>query len=241
MIAFIRSTVDTCEDGGLEGVSIAAAFNVACSSFASRNQDNWLNDDVINAYLGLIVNHGKKGDREGQIPSHHAFNSFFYKKIQSEGAQGVLRWSKRAKVGGKALLETEKLFIPINQGMHWTLCVVEAKNHKQITVYNSMGVSRGREVCNNVLAWIEKELGKDFVREDWRLDPAGHSPQQTNSDDCGVFTITNARQIMLGKMGIVEVNKKLELYGADLIPIQRERIVAELINGALLTAEESKA
>lgn len=207
----------------------------------SRGQDNWLNDEVINSYLDLIAKHGRQGDREGQVPTHHAFNSFFYKRIQTDGPQAVLRWSKRAKVGGKALLETEKLFIPINQGMHWTLCVVEVKAHKKITVYNSMGTLRGQEVCDKVLSWIEKELGKDFNANEWTLDPAGHSPQQTNSDDCGVFTITNARQIMLGKMGTIELGRKMEAYGEDLISIQRERIVAELINGGLLTAKESKA
>ena len=68
------------------------------------------------------------------------------------------------------------------------------------------------------------------------MNARAESPQQMNSDDCGVFTITTARQVMLGKM-----DSQKDRYTADLIPIQRKRVVAELIDGGLLSAEESKS
>jgi len=189
--------------------------------------DNWLNDEVINGYLNLIVTHGKKNDRKEQVPSHHAFNSFFYTNLSTKGPDSVKKWATRAKIGGKKLLEVEKVFVPINSGMHWTLCVVQPKA-KKITHYNSLS-GNGSNYVQNVKRWVETELGSSFNEQEWTLEDRGPSPQQTNMDDCGVFTITSARQIMLGFTPMS--------YKSSQIQTQRKRIVAELINGELLKSE----
>ncbi|KAJ9500222.1 hypothetical protein H2202_004017 [Exophiala xenobiotica] len=189
-----------------------------------RGTDNWLNDEVINGYLKLIVEHGKKNDRPTQVPTHHAFVSFFYNNLEAKGYDSVKRWANRAKIGGKNLLETENVFIPINSGMHWTLCVVSGKN-KTITHYNSLS-GNGRKYVETVKKWVQQELGSAYKDDEWKMEFKGESPQQQNMDDCGVFTITSARQIMLGLTPMS--------YTAGLIELQRRRIVAELVNGALL-------
>ncbi|EXJ80322.1 hypothetical protein A1O1_08465 [Capronia coronata CBS 617.96] len=193
-----------------------------------RGTDNWLNDEVINGYLKLVVAHGRQNDRPTQVPTHHAFVSFFYNNLESKGYDGVRRWASRAKIGGKNLLETEQVFIPINSGMHWTLCVVSGKN-KTITHYNSLG-GNGRRYVQTVKEWVRQELGAAFKEEEWSLNAVGESPRQQNMDDCGVFTITSARQIMLGLSPMS--------YGPEQILLQRRRIVAELLNGALLKSSE---
>lgn len=193
-----------------------------------RGTDNWLNDEVINGYLKLIIAHGKLNDRPTQVPTHHAFVSFFYNNLESRGYDSVKRWASRAKIGGKSLLETEQVFIPINSGMHWTLCVVSGKN-KTITHYNSLR-GNGRRYVETVTKWVKEELGSAYKEEEWKLDFQGESPQQANMDDCGVFTITSARQIMLGLTPMS--------YGANQIPLQRKRIVAELVNGGLIKSNE---
>lgn len=195
---------------------------------AGRGTDNWLNDEVINGYLKMIVAHGKQNDRPTQSPTHHAFVSFFYNNLEGKGYESVKRWASRAKIGGKNLLETEQVFIPINSGMHWTLCVVSGKN-KTITHYNSLG-GNGQRYVNTVKAWVKEELGSSFKESEWTLVANGESPQQANMDDCGVFTITSARQIMLGMTPMS--------YNAGQIPLQRKRIVAELINGGLIKSNE---
>ncbi|KAK5458190.1 hypothetical protein LTS15_004269 [Exophiala xenobiotica] len=189
-----------------------------------RGTDNWLNDEVINGYLKLIVEHGKKNDRPTQVPTHHAFVSFFYNNLEAKGYDSVKRWANRAKIGGKNLLETENVFIPINSGMHWTLCVVSGKN-KTITHYNSLS-GNGRRYVETVRGWVQHELGSAYKDDEWKMEFKGESPQQQNMDDCGVFTITSARQIMLGLTPMS--------YNAGSIQLQRKRIVAELVNGALL-------
>ena len=194
---------------------------------AGRSTDNWLNDEVINGYLKLVTAHGKQNNRPMQTPTHHAFASFFYSNLSSKGYDSVKRWALKAKIGGKNLLETEQVFIPINSGMHWTLCVVSGKE-KTITHYNSLG-GNGQGYVNTVKNWVKTELGTHFVESEWVITARGESPQQANMDDCGVFAITNARQIMLGL--------DPTSYNASQIPLQRKRIVAELINGGLIKSK----
>ncbi|KIX98089.1 uncharacterized protein Z520_06169 [Fonsecaea multimorphosa CBS 102226] len=191
---------------------------------STRGTGQWLNDEVINGYLNLVVAHGRQNDRPTQVPTHHAFVSFFFNNLESRGYDSVKRWASRAKIGGKNLLETEAVFIPVNSGAHWTLCVVSGKN-RTIAHYNSLR-GNGRRYINTVKTWVAAELGSAFKESEWTFIDAGESPQQTNMDDCGVFTITSARQIMLGLTPMS--------YSPDMIPLQRRRIVAELVNGALL-------
>lgn len=202
----------------------ASDFTRVVPLIKGRGTDNWLNDEVINGYLKLIVTHGKKADRPTQVPTHHAFVSFFYNNLETRGYDSVKRWASRAKIGGKNLLETENVFIPINSGMHWTLCVVSGKN-RTITHYNSL-TGNGRRYVETVKTWVKEELGSAYKDDEWKLEFVGESPQQQNMDDCGVFTITSARQIMLGLTPMS--------YTASQIQLQRRRIIAELINGALI-------
>ncbi|RMZ86006.1 hypothetical protein DV737_g279, partial [Chaetothyriales sp. CBS 132003] len=194
---------------------------------ASGATDNWLNDEVINEYLKLVVTHGKKNDRGGQVPSYHAFNSFFYSNLADKGPDSVKRWAQRAKISAKSLLQTKAVFVPINSGAHWTLAVVSGEN-KTITHYNSLAGDSTAKL-HVIKSWVQAELGAAFNEEDWTL-VQGQSPRQANMDDCGVFTITSARQIMLGFTPMS--------YGAGDIGVQRQRIVAELVKGGLLRATE---
>lgn len=194
--------------------------------------DNWLNDAVVNDYVSLCVKHGNKDDRATQVPSYASFSSQTWQKIQTDPKSVPSRWWKRQGIQGKRALECEKIFMPINTGNHWTLAVVEPKI-KTITVYNSLGFYQNQSVAEKILIFLKQEVGVSISEEEWTINAQGVSPQQRNSDDCGVFSITTARQIVLGKM-------EKEPYAADIIPVQRKRIVAELVNDGLLSTEESQ-
>lgn len=198
---------------------------------ATGHHDNWLNDESINAYMELLAAHGRQSDRPTQeTPSHHAFNTFFYPKLRTEGPKAISRWAKRAKLAGQNLLACHKIFIPINQSYHWTLAVLSGTQRK-ITVYNSLGSASNPTVAANILAFVRAELGSAFNESEWRINAHGQSVQQTNADDCGVFMLTNARQLVLEKV-------PFETYRAVDVPCQRKRIVAELVAGRLLKAGE---
>ena len=190
----------------------------------SKTTSQWLNDETINGYLKLVTDLGNKGQAAGATPKYHAFTSFFMTTLLDKGYEGVKRWSKRAKIDGQKLYEVQDVFIPVNRSFHWTMLVVSPKR-KTINYYDSLG-GNGRHYVSAALHWLRGELGVTFSAGDWVVESAAASPQQNNSSDCGVFAVTTAKQLMLGRspMG----------YGAHHIPLQRRRIVAELVAGRLL-------
>lgn len=187
----------------------------------------WLNDEIIAAYLQAVVDHGLATTdyKKGQTPKYYAFNTFFYKNIRDKGPDSVKRWATKAKIGGKNLESVERILIPVHEGMHWTLLVVSPVL-KTIEYFDSLGGSPGRYVAN-AKAWLAQEMGRAWNEADWEVIDST-SPQQGNSKDCGVFTVTTAKMVVLGVDPLA--------YGGDDIPTQRKRMVAELMNGGF-TAE----
>nr|XP_027217776.1 sentrin-specific protease 1-like [Penaeus vannamei] len=59
---------------------------------------NWLNDEVINFYMNLLMERGKNDN----YPSVYAFNTFFYPKLVKTGYSTVRRWTK--KVNASSLI-----------------------------------------------------------------------------------------------------------------------------------------
>lgn len=182
----------------------------------------WLNDEIIAAYLQAVVDHGlaTTGFKKGQTPKYYAFNTFFYKNIREKGPESVRRWATKAKIGGKNLENVERILIPVHEGLHWTLLVISPVL-KTIEYFDSLGGPPHRYV-NNAKAWLAQEMGRAWNEADWEVVDSS-SPQQNNSKDCGVFTVTTAKMVVLG----VDPTA----YGSQDIPLQRKRMVAELMHG----------
>ena len=51
----------------------------------------WLNDEVINFYLHLIVENNRLNIN---LPKVYAFSTHFYLKLVSKGFSGVANWTK---------------------------------------------------------------------------------------------------------------------------------------------------
>jgi len=197
------------------------------------NPSGWLNDEIIGAYLQATVDHGH--DQLGQrprlradVPKYHAFSSFFYDNLKNKGHDSVKRWARKAKFGGNSMLQLEYIFMPINHGgTHWTLAVISPVR-KTIEYFDSMHGESGAVIAN-IKTWLKGELTNDYNESDWRLldDPPyegkGKGPTQNNARDCGVFTATTAKMIILG------VDPRA-ITAADM-PTQRKRLVAEVMNG----------
>ncbi|KAL9602524.1 MAG: hypothetical protein Q9219_001819 [cf. Caloplaca sp. 3 TL-2023] len=183
----------------------------------------WLNDTIITAYLQAVVDYAQKarGVRRGALPKVHAFSTFFYTNLSERGYDSVRRWATRAKFGGRDLLNMEKIFIPINKGgNHWVLAHVNPQS-KTIEYFDSFHGSADR-VFDNIKSWLRAELRDAFVDAEWTL-LQGHGPVQRNMSDCGVFCATTAKMIVLGV-------DPMAFSAADM-PMQRRRMLAELING----------
>ncbi|KAI9801789.1 MAG: hypothetical protein M1825_003162 [Sarcosagium campestre] len=195
----------------------------------------WLNDKIIMAYLDAIIQHGQDQSVHGATatrhnkatPRYHAFNTYFYSSMRDKGVESVSRWAERAKIGGKKLLETDLIFIPLHLNVHWTLLVLTPKL-RRIEYFDSFHGDKSRHVAR-IREWLQQELGDAYIASEW-TSPQARSPTQQNSCDCGVFLVTTAKMIMLGI-------DPLAVEQAD-IPTQRRRMMGEIMNRAFLEDEE---
>lgn len=182
---------------------------------------SWLNDEIINGYLEWIIEHANvSSGRNGKTstPKAVAFNSFFYKKLASEGPKSVLRWSKRKMIDGKRLLDVDTVLIPVNNASHWTLLVVSPAA-RTVEYLDSFG-GPSKVFIDNAIRWLEAELGPKFLLDDWTVLET-RSASQYNGYDCGVFCITNAECVVS--------NWRTDSYGAEDMAAQRRRIAAVLL------------
>ena len=187
-----------------------------------ESQSGWLNDTIVTAYLDTVVDHALKtaGHKRGDIPKQVAFSTYFYPRLAKEGAASVTRWVKRAKVEGKNMKNVERIYIPINQNEnHWTLLVISPK-FKMIEYFDSFHGDPSK-VIDNAKKLLKNEMGDEFKEREWTVKGRG-GPRQTNGSDCGVFVSTTVKMISLGVEPMA--------YSATDIPLQRRRIVAELMN-----------
>ncbi|KAL1863470.1 hypothetical protein Plec18170_000305 [Paecilomyces lecythidis] len=185
----------------------------------------WLNDEIINGYLELVVAYlrrvsGNTGRNEK--PKYHAFSTFFFSNLRQKGYAGVAKWATRAKIGGEGLLNVDTVFIPVHNSAHWTLMVVKPSS-RTIEHFDSLG-SLSPAYVALAKGWLRGELGQLYVDEEWNVLPS-ISPQQDNGSDCGVFLLSTAKSVAVGLEPLS--------YGAADIPLLRQKIVAELMHGGL--------
>lgn len=174
--------------------------------------NEWLNDEIVNAYMGLIKERSIRYDEEAAAaataaegggnpanakkrrPRSQTMASFFYAKLCELDRDGtpsydytrVRRWTRKFDV-----FSYDYMFVPINQGnVHWTLVVVNFRD-KRMEYFDSMGAS-GPSVLRNMMRWLADEMnhkkGEVLDESQWETVSHGSSmPQQRNSDDCGMF------------------------------------------------------
>ncbi|XP_047117790.1 sentrin-specific protease 1-like isoform X1 [Schistocerca piceifrons] len=149
---------------------------------------NWLNDEVINFYMNLLIERGKKN----KYQPVYAFNTFFYPRLQSSGYSAVKRWTRKVDV-----FANDIIIIPVHLGVHWCMAAINFKK-KMICYYDSMGGNN--DVCLQLL-WnylgsekMDKKQQK-FDYDGWKTENVKRIPQQMNGSDCGVFSCTYAEFI----------------------------------------------
>ncbi|XP_008411923.1 sentrin-specific protease 1 [Poecilia reticulata] len=181
---------------------------------------NWLNDEVINFYMNLLVERSKEPNR----PSVNTFNTFFYPKLRSSGYSAVRRWTKKMDIFAKDIL-----LVPVHLGMHWCLSVVDFRK-KSVIYFDSMGGSND-QACQILFDYLQQESrdkkGKELDTSGWTLHSKKPSeiPQQMNGSDCGMFTCKYADYITKDKP--ITFNQKH-------MPYFRRRMVWEIMNHKLL-------
>ncbi|XP_057668612.1 sentrin-specific protease 1-like [Diorhabda carinulata] len=179
---------------------------------------NWLNDEIINFYMNMIIERGENP----KWPKAYAFNTFFYPKLLRDGYHSLRRWTKKIDIFANALI-----CIPIHLGFHWCMAIIDLRA-KYIRYYDSTGNSNNR--CLKALKkYLEDEhLDKKkcpLYTTDFKLENLKDIPQQSNGNDCGIFTCTYAEFITRdAKIG----------FDQEHIPYLRKKMAVEVLAGELL-------
>ncbi|XP_069614765.1 sentrin-specific protease 1 isoform X1 [Ranitomeya imitator] len=208
--------------GGNQDQILSEAFRLTITrkDIMTLNSLNWLNDEVINFYMNLLMERSK---RKG-LPKVHAFNTFFFPKLKCAGFQAVKRWTKKVDV-----FAADVLLVPVHLGVHWCLAVVDFRR-KTVTYYDSMG-GLNNEACRILLQYLKQESqdkkGISFDTNGWNLSSktSDEIPQQMNGSDCGMFACKYADYI---------TKDKSITFTQNHMPYFRKRMVYEIIHQKLL-------
>ena len=169
----------------------------------------WLNDEVINIYMGLLKARGDAATEADALPRCHFFTTMFYAKLYSDMSvyqfTEVKRWTKKVDI-----FATKDLIIcPIHcHGNHWTLGIVNFRD-KRFEYFDSVSAKckdTGEYLCSDdggVLKNLRRYIHDEhLMRKKTSWDDSGwtdvvwvagvHMPRQTNDHDCGVFMCKTA-------------------------------------------------
>ncbi|PHH55558.1 hypothetical protein CFIMG_007222RA00001 [Ceratocystis fimbriata CBS 114723] len=187
----------------------------------------WLNDAIIDSTLAAIdrfanihsgaTNYPRSSDRTVLV-----LGSFFFPNLVKNGGKRTERSLRLKGVTPENFLNLETVVIPVCQGSHWTLLVVQPLA-KKFTHMDSLNPRGSPNMLATVQAWLRHLLGAAYVDTEWEKVniPA---PVQNNGYDCGVFTILNAISVVLGL-------QPTSVYEAVDMPEHRWHIAAMLVNG----------
>jgi len=181
---------------------------------------NWLNDEVINFYMNLLV---ERGQNNNNMPNVHAFNTFFYPKLVKTGFATIKRWTKKVDVFSQDLL-----IIPVHLGMHWCLATVDFRD-STIRYYDSMLGDNDR-CLQALLEYLNLEhqdkKKSPYNTDGWSMENVKDIPQQMNGSDCGMFACKFAEY--LSRAANITFNQ-------EHMPYFRRRMVYEIVTNRLLS------
>ncbi|XP_015610421.1 sentrin-specific protease 1 isoform X2 [Cephus cinctus] len=180
---------------------------------------NWLNDEVINFYMNLLIVRGTENEK---LPKVHAMNTFFYPKLIANGHASLKRWTRKIDIFAQDIV-----VVPVHLGIHWCMSIIDFRD-KSIRYYDSMGGANLK--CLSALRqYLEEESldkkKKPFDTNDWKLECVKNIPQQMNGSDCGVFSCMFAEHI--------SANRKINFTQQEM-PYFRNKMVFEILKSKLL-------
>ena len=159
---------------------------------------HWLNDEVINFYLNMIMARSKENEN---LPNVHAFNTFFYDSFSTGGYANVKSRTRKIDLFSKDIL-----FVPINykdpRNEHWALAVIRLKKDSVygpgVYYYDSLG-RENTKVLKDLLNYLESEhmdkKKKLLDTSDFKLENVKNIPKQRNGSDCGVYALKYAEYL----------------------------------------------
>ncbi|XP_059209420.1 sentrin-specific protease 2 [Centropristis striata] len=209
---------------------LSAAFKLRITQrdLATLQEGGWLNDEVMNFYLSLVM---ERSSGEAAGLKVYSFSTFFFPKLRGGGGGGqagghaaVKRWTKAVD-----LFLYDLILVPLHLGVHWAMAVIDFKS-KTVKSYDSMG-QRHDDVCSLLLLYLKEEhrvkKGRELDSTKWTVGSfrATEIPQQRNGSDCGVFACKYADYIAKGRP---------LTFKQCHMPLFRKLMIWEILNQKLL-------
>ena len=180
---------------------------------------NWLNDEIINFYLQMIVARSKENDN---WPNVYAMNTFFLPKLMKTGFDAIKRWTRKMDI-----FSFDIILVPVHLDVHWCLALINLKK-KCVNFYDSMGSDKN-DILKALLNYLEKEhmhkKNSPFDTSDFTLENVKEIPKQMNGSDCGMFTLKYAEYLSR--------NASITFTQEDM-PYFRRRMVYEIVNNRVI-------
>uniref|UniRef100_A0A8C5F702 SUMO specific peptidase 2 n=1 Tax=Gadus morhua TaxID=8049 RepID=A0A8C5F702_GADMO len=169
---------------------LSAAFKLRITQrdLATLREGNWLNDEVINFYLSLVMERSSSQAAPG--PRVYCFSTFFLPKLRGgEGGQAGGHWAVRRWTKAVDLFLHDLILVPLHLDVHWAMAVIDLRS-QSVKSYDSM-----------VYIAILLKKGKDLDTSRWTVGSirACEIPQQKNGSDCGIFACKYADYISKGR------------------------------------------
>ena len=105
-------TIDEYEDNF---TSRSPKIEILVRDYKRLDSGGWLNDSLVDMWMQWI---SKDIVYKEYV---HFFSSYFFTTLVKEGVEGVKTWTEKKNIN---IFEKRLIFIPINENLHWTLCVV---------------------------------------------------------------------------------------------------------------------
>ncbi|XP_068194936.1 sentrin-specific protease 2 isoform X2 [Antennarius striatus] len=210
-------------------VVLSAAFKLRITQrdLSTLQEGSWLNDEVINFYLSLVM---ERSSGQAAALKVYSFSTFFFPKLQSGGGvqegghAAVRRWTKAVD-----LFFHDLILVPLHLGVHWAMAVIDF-NSKTVKSYDSMD-QRHDDICRILLLYLQEEhkikKGRELDSSKWTVGSlrATEIPQQRNGSDCGVFVCKYADYIAKGRP---------LTFKQCHMPLFRKLMIWEILNQKLL-------
>lgn len=218
-----RTTIKRAMYGGSQDEVLVSKFNMNITrrDISTLFGDTWLNDEVINFYMNLLMDRGEMRNSEG-LPRVYAMNTFFIPRLMQSGHSGVRRWTRKVDIFSYDIIP-----VPVHVGqVHWCMAIIHLKN-KTIRYYDSMGTPNPR-VLNALEEYLKEEsLDKKkqhFDTSKFQKESVVDAPRQMNGSDCGVFSCMFAEYITR--------NREIT-FSQQHMPYFRQKMVLEIVQGKL--------
>lgn len=180
----------------------------------------WLNDQVINFYMKLLVERSKLNKK---LPKVYSMDTFFLSLLEAHGYPHMSRYGRK----DIDIFSYDIITVPVHKPNHWCMAIINLKE-KTIKYYDSMGAPN--DIVLNVLeeylkaeSLYKKQTQLDT--SDWKKENVQNIPRQENTSDCGVFSCMYAEFITRGRP-ITFTQHNMEYF--------RKRMVYEICTGELM-------